>query len=217
MGVSGQCHAPAALLPPGKGPPVPIGQEAGWAPEPVWTQRLQEKSFAPAGNRTPVVQPVVRHFTAWANPAPLWILYFWIYYVGRVTSKLYGSRVWFLSLYARNSQRKSVFLMLCREIFKHMGIFTCMRLALHSIFLKLSECNKYVIHMRIGMQSSAQWLASCWMSEWRCHSGFGMKTSLVLFAAFLGSFSTNSQKRGRKEPLEDVYCRCIKVDIIEAK
>jgi hypothetical protein len=44
MGVSGQRHAPAALLPPGKGPPVPIVQEAGWAPEPVWTQRLEEKS-----------------------------------------------------------------------------------------------------------------------------------------------------------------------------
>jgi hypothetical protein len=27
----------------------------GWvAPEPVWTQRLQGKSFAPAGNRTPI-------------------------------------------------------------------------------------------------------------------------------------------------------------------
>jgi hypothetical protein len=25
-------------LPPGKGPPVPIGQEAEWTPEPVWTQ-----------------------------------------------------------------------------------------------------------------------------------------------------------------------------------
>jgi len=50
MGVSGQRHAPAALLPPGKRPPVSIGQEAGWAPEPVWTQRLEEKSFAPAGN-----------------------------------------------------------------------------------------------------------------------------------------------------------------------
>jgi hypothetical protein len=56
MGVSGQRHAPAALLPPGKGPPVPIGQEAGWAPEPVWTQRLEEKSFAPAGDRTPIAR-----------------------------------------------------------------------------------------------------------------------------------------------------------------
>jgi hypothetical protein len=26
-------------------PPVTIAQEAGWAPEPVWIQRLQEKSF----------------------------------------------------------------------------------------------------------------------------------------------------------------------------
>jgi hypothetical protein len=56
MGVSGQRHAPATLLPPGKGPPVPIVQEAGWAPEPVWTQRLEEKSFAPAGNRTPIAR-----------------------------------------------------------------------------------------------------------------------------------------------------------------
>jgi hypothetical protein len=60
MGVSGQHHAPAAFYRRGKKPPVPIVQEAGWAPEPVWTQRLEEKSFAPAGNRTPVVQPVVR-------------------------------------------------------------------------------------------------------------------------------------------------------------
>jgi hypothetical protein len=28
---------PGRALAPGKGPPVPIGQEAGWAPEPVWT------------------------------------------------------------------------------------------------------------------------------------------------------------------------------------
>jgi hypothetical protein len=33
-------------LPAGKGLPVPIVQEAGWDPEPVWTQRLEEKSFA---------------------------------------------------------------------------------------------------------------------------------------------------------------------------
>jgi hypothetical protein len=55
-GVSGQRHAPAALLPPGKGPPVPIVQEAGWAPESVWTQGLAEKSFAPAGDRTPIAR-----------------------------------------------------------------------------------------------------------------------------------------------------------------
>jgi hypothetical protein len=62
MGVSGQRHAPTALLPPGKGPPVPIVQKAGWAPEPVWTQRSNPDR--------PVVQLVVRHYTAWANPAP---------------------------------------------------------------------------------------------------------------------------------------------------
>jgi len=36
---------PGHALPPGKGPQVPIVQEAGWAPEPVWTQRLEEKSL----------------------------------------------------------------------------------------------------------------------------------------------------------------------------
>jgi hypothetical protein len=34
---------PSRSLPPGKGPPVPFGQEAGWAPEPVWTQRLEHR------------------------------------------------------------------------------------------------------------------------------------------------------------------------------
>jgi hypothetical protein len=42
---------PGRTLPPAKGPPVPTGQEAGWAPEPVWTQRLEEKSFASAGDQ----------------------------------------------------------------------------------------------------------------------------------------------------------------------
>jgi hypothetical protein len=45
---------PGRALPPEKGPPVPILQEAGWAPEPVWTKKLEEKSFAPAGDRTPI-------------------------------------------------------------------------------------------------------------------------------------------------------------------
>jgi hypothetical protein len=45
-GVSGQGHAPAALYSRVKDP-LPTGQEAEWAPEPVWTQMLEEKSFLP--------------------------------------------------------------------------------------------------------------------------------------------------------------------------
>jgi hypothetical protein len=62
MGVSGQRHAPAALYPRER-TPVPTVQEAGWAPEPVWTQRLEEKSLTSASDRTPIAQPVVRHYT----------------------------------------------------------------------------------------------------------------------------------------------------------
>jgi hypothetical protein len=54
---------PGRALPPGKGPPVPILQEAGWAPKPVWTQRLEEESFASAGDRTSFVQSVTRYYT----------------------------------------------------------------------------------------------------------------------------------------------------------
>jgi hypothetical protein len=44
-------------LPPGKELPMLIVQEAGWAPEPVWTQRLEEKKlFVSAGDRTSIVR-----------------------------------------------------------------------------------------------------------------------------------------------------------------
>jgi hypothetical protein len=59
-GISGQRHAPAALYP-AKEPPVPTVQEAGWASEPVWTQRPEEKTITSAGDRNPVVQSAVRH------------------------------------------------------------------------------------------------------------------------------------------------------------
>jgi hypothetical protein len=47
--------------------PIPIAQKAGWAPEPVWTQGLEEKSFALAGDRTSIAHPVTRHYTDWAT------------------------------------------------------------------------------------------------------------------------------------------------------
>jgi hypothetical protein len=47
---------PSALYPRRKDTLVPIVHEAGWAPEPVWTQRLEEKFFASAGDRTPIAR-----------------------------------------------------------------------------------------------------------------------------------------------------------------
>jgi hypothetical protein len=61
MEVSGQLHALATMTP-GKEPPVPIGYEAGSAPEPVWTLWGKEKSCT-AGNRTRDVQPVAYRCT----------------------------------------------------------------------------------------------------------------------------------------------------------
>jgi hypothetical protein len=61
---------PGRALPPGKGPPVPIVQEAGWAPEPVWTQGLEEKSFRlcrVSNLDPPVVQSVAGLYTDWAT------------------------------------------------------------------------------------------------------------------------------------------------------
>jgi hypothetical protein len=57
---------PSCILPPGKGPTVPIQQEAGWAPEPVWIQTLEEKSFClcwESNLNRPAVHFVVRHYT----------------------------------------------------------------------------------------------------------------------------------------------------------
>jgi hypothetical protein len=54
---------PGSALHPGKGPPVYIGLEAGWASELVWMQRLEGKSLAPSGDQIPLPQSVVRHYT----------------------------------------------------------------------------------------------------------------------------------------------------------
>jgi hypothetical protein len=47
---------PGRALPPGKEPLAPVGQEAGSTSEPVWTQRLEEKSLASAGDRTSIAR-----------------------------------------------------------------------------------------------------------------------------------------------------------------
>jgi hypothetical protein len=71
MGVSGQRHAPAVLYPRGKDPWYPLDRRLRGAAEPIWTQGLGEKSSASVGDRTPIVQPVVRHYTDLVTAAPL--------------------------------------------------------------------------------------------------------------------------------------------------
>jgi hypothetical protein len=70
MGVSSQRHAMAALYS-RKGPSLPIWQEAGWASEPVWTQRLEEKSsaFVAIQHRSPV-RPVRSQTLYWLMSYP---------------------------------------------------------------------------------------------------------------------------------------------------
>jgi hypothetical protein len=48
MGVSGQGHVSAEIYPRGKFPRYPL---AGWTSKLDWTQRLEEKLFAPAGEK----------------------------------------------------------------------------------------------------------------------------------------------------------------------
>jgi len=45
---------------PGKGPPVPIARQTVRAAELVWTRWWKKSITSPAGNWTPVLQPVVR-------------------------------------------------------------------------------------------------------------------------------------------------------------
>jgi hypothetical protein len=66
---------PGSALAPGKAPPVSIVQEAGWAPEPVWTERLEEKSSCLCWRSNldrPVVQSVARPYTDWATRLTTW-------------------------------------------------------------------------------------------------------------------------------------------------
>jgi hypothetical protein len=65
--VSGQLHAPAAL-PPGEEPPVPIGYEAAWATEPVWSRWRREKFLVPSsGIEPPNPDRLVRDYVSRKN------------------------------------------------------------------------------------------------------------------------------------------------------
>jgi hypothetical protein len=59
----GWSSARPGLFTQGKQLLVPIGYEAGWAPEPVWTLWRGEKSVAPVGNQNTIPRVPARHYT----------------------------------------------------------------------------------------------------------------------------------------------------------
>jgi hypothetical protein len=64
---------------PGKDPPPPIGQEAGWASGLAWSQRLEEKFFASGKARIRVIQSVVTYYIDWTASAVIGLLLWWLY------------------------------------------------------------------------------------------------------------------------------------------
>jgi hypothetical protein len=64
---------PGRALPPGKGPPVPTGQKAGWTSELVLDTGATGKILClcwVSNFNHPVFQSVAKHYTDWATPAP---------------------------------------------------------------------------------------------------------------------------------------------------
>jgi hypothetical protein len=49
-------------------PPMPIGYEARWAPELLWSLWSRENLFAPVTNQTPAIQPVAHHYNDMSYP-----------------------------------------------------------------------------------------------------------------------------------------------------
>jgi hypothetical protein len=96
---------PERVSPPGTGSPVPGGQETGWAPEPVWTQRLEERSFASAGDRIWVAQSVARHYTDWATPVP---------FASNIKTKLKTKFVSIMTTYHFHTEQSQIKKVLCQ-------------------------------------------------------------------------------------------------------
>jgi hypothetical protein len=70
MGVSGLHRAPTALYRRGKDPRNPLYRRLG-GPKAVLNAEARIRTSASVGDRTPVVQSVVRHYTDWATAAPV--------------------------------------------------------------------------------------------------------------------------------------------------
>jgi hypothetical protein len=120
-------------------PPGPIRQEVVWAPESVWTQELEEKSSASVGDRTPVVQSVVSHYTDWATPPQK---------VGTqllLLEKLfYNDMIISLLRSARGRRFVSYFLIICKNFWSCVSGFKGQKISVAAVFSQVVPVTRYV-------------------------------------------------------------------------
>ena len=126
MRVDGERHAPAAFTP-GKDP-IPIVQEVGWVPGPVWIVR---KISPPPGFDTKTFQHLVSRYTDWAIPVHLSSStnYINVVHVLGTTKKR-----------TRNPERFSVFLVSANTILYIAGFLVHALYILNSLHYKSCFC-----------------------------------------------------------------------------
>ena len=140
MGVGGQPHVPAASTT-GKDL-VPIAQEAGWAPRPVWTGA---ENLAPPPAFDPrTVQSVASHYSDWATRLTVSGIMMWFAWITYKGTNNYPSDT---TLTVKNLFAASSFdscypvLKLCKIIKReNLLIFVvapCMLIILSSLFVQL--------------------------------------------------------------------------------
>jgi hypothetical protein len=124
-------------------PPVLIGHESGWAAEPVWTQGLEEKSFASAGDRTSIARS--------SSPYPDTIL-----------TELPGSVYWLISAGMKFRNKKKfrygipAYTVPCRALHTHT----------HTHYVSSTQSCMYIVPLTQAMQNTEQNVCDCkWVPQ----------------------------------------------------
>jgi hypothetical protein len=81
---------PLLLYPQGKNPWHQLDRRLGWAPEPVWTTWRGENSwpYQDSKSNPSVIQPLASHYTDYAIPAPLYVIWSFLNEFGSTASEV---------------------------------------------------------------------------------------------------------------------------------
>jgi hypothetical protein len=114
-------------------------------------QGLEEKSSAPVGDRTPIVQPVVRHYTAWATAAPMISKDFFAFYTAGTTRPLplYRLHGQHYSAAEQGKEGRTWIYPVMSETWKHILVFRSIRIQRHAYqFHNAAACHTVPYYFR---------------------------------------------------------------------